>query len=103
MTSGTRGRAGRGLQSRAMRQDKLMSAAGLVVWLGCAVPTLLVMRNGQLTGWHALTWWSAFFCFGVAWLWLQRGTGLGIRWRFVLLILEFLAAVTMVSLGVSGT
>jgi signal transduction histidine kinase len=85
-----------------MKQDKLMNAAGIVGWIGCAIPTIATFRSGLLAGWPAVAWWAAFLVFGVIWLRLQTGARLGVRYRVGLLVLEATAAIVMVWTSVGG-
>jgi signal transduction histidine kinase len=78
-----------------MRGGQWLNVAALATWLICAVPQIVLILQGQFTGWPAILWMAAYALYGLA-LTLFLGLG-GIRLRLGCYAPPALAAILMVT------
>lgn len=78
-----------------MRGGQWLNVAALATWLICAVPQIVLIVQGQFTGWPAILWMAAYALYGFA-LSLFLGLG-GIRSRLGYYAPPALAAILMVT------
>ena len=83
-----------------MRGGQWLNVAALATWLICAVPQIVLILQGQFTGWPAILWMAAYALYGLA-LTLFLGLG-GIRLRLGYYAPPALAAILMVWLSLSS-
>ena len=85
-----------------MRPERWLEIAGFGTWLVSGLPTLMAVAAGELTGAAAALWAVAFGAFGASFTFMcadRAGRWKSRAARVLLLLVQSMAALTMVALG----